>query len=127
MIDYFSFELSDASNIISIWKTDFFNFLRKNSGKFEGDYSIEVLEIYRHDLIEHVENFLVLVHRLGEIDGQISFCNDICEIAGGMIASDIKDIYPSQKERNTLTVSYSSMNELAGKEYSKEQVKRILN
>ena len=50
----------------------------------------------------------------------------IVEIAGGEIASDIKDVYPNPLEKNRLKVSYSSMNELAGKEYSKDQVNRIL-
>ena len=51
----------------------------------------------------------------------------ICEIAGGQIASDIQDIYPNPKEKVELQVSYNSINELAGKVYHKNQVKRILN
>ena len=50
----------------------------------------------------------------------------ICELAGGEIASEVKDVYPNPQEKKTLTVSYQSMNELAGKDYTKEQVKRIL-
>ena len=51
----------------------------------------------------------------------------ICEIAGGEIASEVEDIYPNPKEKSTIAVSYSSMNALAGKDYSKQQVKTILS
>ncbi len=51
----------------------------------------------------------------------------ICELAGGVIASEIVDVYPTPKEKKRLTVAYSSMNALAGKHYSKEQVKTILH
>jgi len=51
----------------------------------------------------------------------------ICEIAGGKIASEVMDVYPNPQEKKTVTVSFTSMNELAGKDYSKEQVKRIVS
>ncbi len=51
----------------------------------------------------------------------------ICDLAGGQIASEIVDQYPQPKDKKTLTVSFESMNHLAGKNYDKEQVKRILS
>lgn len=51
----------------------------------------------------------------------------ICEIAGGEIASEMIDEYPNKIEKTKLTVSYSGINRLAGKEYTKESVKQILS
>lgn len=71
----------------------------------------------RYEKGADISNLEYALHRAAQL---------ICEIAGGEIASEVKDAYPNPKEKNTLTVSYSSMNDLAGKAYSKEQVKTIL-
>ncbi len=51
----------------------------------------------------------------------------ICELAGGEVASEVMDVYPAEKEKTCIKVSFSKMNALAGKNYDKEQVKRILS
>jgi phenylalanyl-tRNA synthetase beta chain len=72
----------------------------------------------RYEKGADISNLGYALHRAAQL---------ICEIAGGEIASTVKDVYPNAKEKKTITVSYRSMNALAGKDYSKKQVKTILS
>lgn len=50
----------------------------------------------------------------------------IVEIAGGNIASDVQDIYPTVLPATTIKVQYSYINNLCGKKYKSEDVNKIL-
>ena len=50
----------------------------------------------------------------------------IKEIAGGTIAGEIRDVYPTPTERPRVTLSYPMMTSLIGKEIPKENVRSIL-
>ncbi len=50
----------------------------------------------------------------------------IKEIAGGDISSGIIDVYPSPAEKNSVTLKYSYLKKLSGKNYSSDTVKKIL-
>lgn len=50
----------------------------------------------------------------------------IKEIAGGKIASDIIDIYPSPKEKTEVSLKYHYLKKLSGKNYHGDTVKDIL-
>lgn len=50
----------------------------------------------------------------------------IKEIAGGELASDIIDIYPSPVERKHVSLAYSFLKKLSGKDYTAGTVKNIL-
>lgn len=50
----------------------------------------------------------------------------IKEIAGGEIASDIIDVYPDPVTRKTVSLTYSFLRKLSGKQYAAETVKNIL-
>lgn len=50
----------------------------------------------------------------------------IVEIAGGTIASEIKDIYPAAIPAQQINVRYSYINNLCGKQYLAEDVNKIL-
>jgi phenylalanyl-tRNA synthetase beta chain len=48
------------------------------------------------------------------------------EIAGGIIASDVIDIFPTPKEKNTVTLKYHYLKKLSGKNYHGDTIKNIL-
>jgi phenylalanyl-tRNA synthetase beta chain len=50
----------------------------------------------------------------------------IKEIAGGDIASEVIDIYPTPKEKISVTIKYHYLKKLSGKNYHPETVKNIL-
>ncbi len=50
----------------------------------------------------------------------------IKEIAGGVIASEIVDIYPKPKEKKEVTIKYQYLQKLSGKNYHPETTKEIL-
>jgi phenylalanyl-tRNA synthetase beta chain len=50
----------------------------------------------------------------------------ICEIAGGTVASEIIDVYPTPMQANTIDVTYEYINRLSGANYSKQKIKNIL-
>ncbi|KXK41504.1 MAG: phenylalanyl-tRNA synthetase subunit beta [Bacteroidetes bacterium OLB11] len=50
----------------------------------------------------------------------------IVEIAGGTVCSEILDVYPEPFQKHEIDLNYQKMNEIAGKEYTKEQVNNIL-
>ena len=50
----------------------------------------------------------------------------IREICGGVIASDIIDVYPEPMKKSEVTVSYAYLRKISGKFYPPETVKRIL-
>lgn len=50
----------------------------------------------------------------------------IREIAGGVIASDVVDIYPEPMEKTHVTIKYHFLKKLSGKNYHPDAVKRIL-
>lgn len=51
----------------------------------------------------------------------------IKEIAGGLVSSDIIDIYPEKVERKKIELNYDYLNTICGKEIEREKVKIILN
>ena len=51
----------------------------------------------------------------------------ITEIAGGEIASDIVDIYPSPKEKTEVALKFHYLKKLSGKNYHGDTVKNILH
>jgi phenylalanyl-tRNA synthetase beta chain len=51
----------------------------------------------------------------------------IKEIAGGEIASDIIDIYPSPKEKTEVALKYHYLKKLSGKNYHGDTIKNILH
>lgn len=51
----------------------------------------------------------------------------ICEIAGGIITSDIVDVYPKKIEDHQVFLNYEKANALIGAEIDKETIKRILS
>lgn len=50
----------------------------------------------------------------------------IKEVAGGMITSEIVDIYPNPKPKTTVTIKNHYLKKLSGKNYHADKVKRIL-
>ncbi len=50
----------------------------------------------------------------------------IVEIAGGVISSEIIDVYPQPFQKHIIDLDYRKINKIAGKEFSKEQIKNIL-
>ena len=50
----------------------------------------------------------------------------IKEIAGGQISSDVIDVYPHPQQKTTVTLNYSFLKKLSGKQYSPTEVKTIL-
>ncbi|UAY52524.1 phenylalanine--tRNA ligase subunit beta [Ferruginibacter albus] len=50
----------------------------------------------------------------------------IKEIAGGQIASDIIDVYPSPKAKTEVSIKYHYLKKLSGKNYHGDTIKRIL-
>lgn len=50
----------------------------------------------------------------------------IKEIAGGMIASDMVDIYPDQEPKKEVSLKYHYLKKLSGKNYHPDTVKKIL-
>ncbi|MGC4038175.1 MAG: phenylalanine--tRNA ligase subunit beta [Chitinophagaceae bacterium] len=50
----------------------------------------------------------------------------IKEIAGGSIASDIIDVYPEPRKKTEVTLPYSYLKKLSGKDYQADAVKNIL-
>ena len=50
----------------------------------------------------------------------------IIEIAGGEVSSEIKDVYPTPLENKQITISYSQVTRLIGKEIGQTKVKNIL-
>lgn len=51
----------------------------------------------------------------------------IKEIAGGTIASDIIDVYPSPKQKTEVALKYHYLKKLSGKNYHGDTIKNILN
>ena len=51
----------------------------------------------------------------------------IKEIAGGKIASDIIDVYPSPKEKTEVALKYHYLKKLSGKNYHGDTIKNILS
>lgn len=49
----------------------------------------------------------------------------ICELAGGVIASDITDIYPEKIEKRQVRLSYRNLQRLTGANLSPDEVRRI--
>ncbi|HTO14661.1 MAG TPA: phenylalanine--tRNA ligase subunit beta [Edaphocola sp.] len=50
----------------------------------------------------------------------------ILEIAGGTLASDVKDIYPNPLVQRKIKSSYKQINQLCGKDYRRETILNIL-
>ncbi len=50
----------------------------------------------------------------------------ICELAGGELASDIVDVYPSPAKKGKITVSYDYLRRISGKKYARETVRGVL-
>ena len=50
----------------------------------------------------------------------------ICQIAGGKIASGVVDVYPIPQVKNEVTLKFSYLKKLSGKNYDAETVKKIL-
>lgn len=50
----------------------------------------------------------------------------IKELAGGRIASQVMDEYPAPRERTRIVLKYSYLKKLSGKDYSSEEVKKVL-
>ena len=50
----------------------------------------------------------------------------IAEIAGGQIASEVIDLYPTKVERNTVDINYNFVNRLMGTQLSVAEIKTIL-
>ena len=50
----------------------------------------------------------------------------IKEVAGGLITSDIVDIYPTPKEKTVVALKYQYLKKLSGKNYHPDTIKRIL-
>ena len=50
----------------------------------------------------------------------------IKEIAGGTIASDIKDVYPKPKDKTEVSIKYHYIKKLSGKNYHADAVRNIL-
>ena len=50
----------------------------------------------------------------------------IKEVAGGEIASDVTDVYPSPKAKTEVAVKYHYIKKLSGKNYHPDKVKKIL-
>ena len=50
----------------------------------------------------------------------------IKEIAGGKISSDVIDVYPHPQQKTTVTLTYSFLKKLSGKQYSSTEAKTIL-
>lgn len=48
------------------------------------------------------------------------------ELAGGVMGSDIVDVYPGQRERTTVTLKYPYLKKLSGKNYPPVAVRNIL-
>ncbi len=51
----------------------------------------------------------------------------IKEIAGGLIASDIIDVYPNPKEKTEVALKYHYLKKLSGKNYHGDTIKNILH
>jgi len=51
----------------------------------------------------------------------------IKEIAGGLIASDVVDIYPNPKEKTQVALKYHYLKKLSGKNYHSDTIKNILS
>ncbi len=51
----------------------------------------------------------------------------IKEIAGGLIASDIIDVYPTPKEKTEVALKYHYLKKLSGKNYHGDTIKNILH
>ncbi|MCB0698930.1 MAG: phenylalanine--tRNA ligase subunit beta [Chitinophagales bacterium] len=49
----------------------------------------------------------------------------ICELAGGIVVSDVIDVYPEKLKPVEVTVDYSYINKLSGKEYDVDSVKLL--
>lgn len=50
----------------------------------------------------------------------------IREVSGGYIASDIIDVYPDHRPKNEVSLEFSFLKKLSGKDYPREDVKKIL-
>ncbi len=50
----------------------------------------------------------------------------IKEIAGGEISSDLVDVYPTPKEKTSVSIKYHYLKKLSGKNYHPDAVKKIL-
>jgi phenylalanyl-tRNA synthetase beta chain len=50
----------------------------------------------------------------------------ICELAGGELASDIVDVYPSPVQPGVITISYDYLRRISGKKYAPETVRDVL-
>lgn len=50
----------------------------------------------------------------------------IKQVAGGIIASDVIDVYPSPKDKTEVAVKYHYIKKLSGKNYHPDKVKKIL-
>jgi phenylalanyl-tRNA synthetase beta chain len=50
----------------------------------------------------------------------------IKEIAGGKIASELIDVYPSKKPQTQVLLTFSYLKKLSGKDYPPDTVKHIL-
>jgi phenylalanyl-tRNA synthetase beta chain len=50
----------------------------------------------------------------------------ICKLAGGELASDVVDVYPSPAKKGTITVSYDYLRRISGKKYARETVRGVL-
>lgn len=48
------------------------------------------------------------------------------EIAGGIISSNVVDVYPHPQQKATVTLAYSFLKKLSGKQYTPTEVKTIL-
>lgn len=65
-----------------------------------------------------ISNTLVVLKRAATL---------IKEIAGGQIASDIIDIYPTPKEKTEVALKYHYLKKLSGKNYHGDTIKNILH
>ena len=62
----------------------------------------------------------------GTIDA-LKYAALLCkQLAGGKVSMDIKDVYPTKMENSKVTVAYSYVNQLIGKEIPQDTIKSIL-
>ncbi|MBW8688075.1 phenylalanine--tRNA ligase subunit beta [Chitinophaga rhizophila] len=51
----------------------------------------------------------------------------ICELAGGQVASEVTDVYPTPKQQTAVTSTWSYIRKLSGKDYPEDKIVNILS